>query len=80
MAELPFLKMTNVQAANFRDQTVGLQHKLDPRRVDAGVHVGAYVLPSRVKYDPLHADKLMALTLLTEVVIDTDEAWPPVEE
>jgi hypothetical protein len=80
MAELPFIKMTNVQAANFRDQTAAYQHKLDPRRVDAGVHIGSYVLPARVKYDPLHADKLIALTLLQEVVIDINEAWPPVEE
>jgi hypothetical protein len=78
--ELPFLIMTPVQAANFRDQTRGAENQLDPVLIRGGQYVNRYALPSRVKYDPAHADKLMALTLLTEVSLDIDEAFPQEEE
>lgn len=77
MAELPFLLMTSIQAAHFRDQTRGAQHALDPVLVRGGALAGRYVLPTRVMQDPHHADKMMAFTMLSQIVLDTDVAFPP---
>jgi hypothetical protein len=74
---LPFLLMTPIQAAHFREQTLAAQHRLDPVLVRGGPFKDRYVLPTRVMNDPQHADKLVGLTLLTEVVVDVDVAFPP---
>lgn len=77
---LPFLVMTDIQAASFRDATLGAENRLEPRKVDTGPYAGQYVLPSRVMLDDAFADHADAFALLVEVVIDTDQAWPITDE
>jgi hypothetical protein len=76
----PYRVLTPIQAAHFRDQTAGLQHRLDPVLVRGGPYKDRYVLPARVLADPNHADKLMAMTMLTEAAIDNETAFPPEPE
>ena len=81
MPMLPFLVMTDLQAARFREETMTDQNRLDPRLVDAGPQKGKYVLPERVMMAPEHVSHRDAFRLLTVVSIDTDLAWPaPPEE
>jgi hypothetical protein len=77
---LPFLLMTEQQAARFREETAADENRLEPRRVDAGPQAGKYVLPERVIYDDAFEDRRDALRMLTVVQIDVETAWPPVEE
>jgi len=79
MALMPFLLMTEAQAADFREVTAGDQNRLDPRLIDAGPHKGKYALPERVIYDPEFEDRRDAMRMLTPVQFDTDIAWPPTE-
>lgn len=73
---LPFYTMSILAAARFRDATAGRANILEPRRVDAGPHLGKYVLPERASRDPAHADLLTAFAVLTVEVLDTEVAWP----
>lgn len=77
MAKLPFLVMSDLQAARFREETMSDQNRLDPRLVEAGPQKNSYVLPERVLLDPEHASHRDAFRLLTVISIDTDLAWPP---
>jgi hypothetical protein len=79
MALLPFLTMTALQAARFREETAADESRLEPRLIEAGPHAGKYALPRRVLDDPAFANRQDALLMLTEVALDTDAAWPPVE-
>jgi hypothetical protein len=77
---LPFLLMSQQQAARFREETAADDNKLDPRLIDAGPYAGWYALPRRVMDDPAHATRHDAFLMLQEVDFDTDEAWPPSPE
>jgi hypothetical protein len=77
---MPFLAMSETQAAAFREETLGDQNRLDPRLVDAGPYKGKYVLPERVIYDEAHIAHRDAFRMLNKVNLDTVLAWPPVEE
>lgn len=80
MALLPFLIMSPLQAARFREETAGDENQLDPRLINGGLYAGKYALPRRVIDDPAFADRQDALLMLTEVAMDTDAAWPPEDE
>lgn len=76
-----FRVMSPVQAAHFREQTAGLQHRLDPIEVlSPGPYLGRYVVGSNVLFDENHADKRAALLMLTEIALDTSALQPPAEE
>lgn len=77
MPVLPFLLMSETQAADFRDETAGDENQLDPRLIDAGPHAGKYALPERVLYAQEFEARRDALRMLTSVNLDTDVAWPP---
>lgn len=72
-----FLILNDLEADEIRKAARGL---LEPRRVDAGEHAGAYVLPARVLKDPDHQDIVLALELLPQAEIDAAAAWPPKED
>ena len=77
---MPFLMMSETQAARFREETLGEQNRLDPRLVDAGLYKGKYVLPERVMFDPAHIAHRDAFRMLTSASIDIEAAWPPAED
>lgn len=77
MSELPFLIMNTLQAARFREETAGDENRLEPREILAGPNAGKFALPRRVLDDPAYAERQDALLMLSEVVLDTDVAWPP---
>jgi len=74
---LPFLIMTELEAARLREATMGQLNKLDPRRVDLGPRAGRYILPERVKYDEAFAQNRDAFALMETVVLDADEIFAP---
>lgn len=76
----PFLLMSKIQAARFREETAGDSDRLDPRLVDQGPQAGKYVLPERVIYDDAFEARRDAFRMLEVAAIDTDLAWPPTEE
>ncbi|MBD8549500.1 hypothetical protein [Sphingomonas sp. CFBP 8764] len=80
MAKLPFLVMSDLQAARFREETATDQNRLDPRLIDAGPYRGQYVLPERVMMDPAHISHRDAFRMLTVVSVDVEVAWPSVDE
>ena len=81
MTVLPFLIMTQQQAARFREETAGDENRLDPRLIEAGPYRGKYALPERVLYDDAFEDRRDAFRMLDAVSFDTDVAWPaPPEE
>lgn len=80
MSILPFFVMTELDAAQFRDATAGREHRIEPRKIEGGMHKNKWAIPARVSTDPNHADLATAFAVMTEVAIDVDEAWPVVEE
>lgn len=79
MSILPFLIMSSIQAARFREETAGDDNRLEPRLIEAGPQAGKYALPRRVLDDPAHAGRQDALLMLSEVALDVETAWPPQE-
>jgi hypothetical protein len=77
MPMMPFLAMSETQAASFREETLGDEYRLDPTLVAAGPYKGKYVLPERVLYAPEHIAHRDAFRMLNKVNMDTDVAWPP---
>ena len=75
---LPFLLMTEAEAARLREATLDDQEGLEPRLVAAGDHAGSYVLPRRVLFDEAFAAHRDAFGLMEEVVLDVAAAWPVV--
>lgn len=80
MSVLPYLVMDTLQAARLRELTQNSTHKLDPRLVEAGIYKGKWVLPKRIALDPAYTEHYDAFALLTEITLDSELAWPPVEE
>lgn len=80
MNVMPFLLLTELQAARFREETAGDRNRLEPRLVDAGPYKGKYVLPERVMMDPAHEQRRDAFRMLTSITMDTDLAWPSAPE
>lgn len=76
---LPFLVMSEVQAARFREETANDENRLDPRMVEGGRYKGQYVLPERVMMDPAHEARRDAFRMLTSITMDTDVAFPITE-
>lgn len=81
MAQIAFRIMTAEDAELLRSKTSGREHQLHPRLIEAGPHQGSYALSDRVMDDPAFADlrELIWLAASEVTVMDTDEAWPPVE-
>lgn len=79
MALLPFLILTPIQAARFREETAGDENQLDPRLIAGGPQIGKYALPRRVIDDPAFAERQDALLMLPEVAMDVELAWPPTD-
>ena len=69
MAQLPYLLMTKLQAARFREETAGDEHRLDPREVTNGPHAGKSALPEGVLYEPAYADRHDAFLMLGNAVV-----------
>ena len=68
MADLrPFMLMTDLQAARFREDTAGDENFLDPRYVEAGPYKGKYVLPERLLTDDTFAPLHPVMRMLTVV-------------
>ena len=76
---LPFLIMSPLQSARFREETAADENRLEPRLVEAGPYKGQYAIPRRVIDDPAFAARQDALLMLPEAVIDTDVAFPQPE-
>jgi hypothetical protein len=76
----PFLLMTELQAARFREETAGDENRLDPREVMTGPQRGKYVLPERVLFANEFEARRDAFRMLTVVSLDIDEAFPPEPE
>jgi len=80
MAILPYLVMTDIQAARFRDETARDTNRLEPRLIEGGPHKGKYGLPARVSADPAHAARRDAFLMLQEVALDIEAAFPQPDE
>lgn len=72
----PFLLMTELQAARFREETAGDENRLDPREIIAGPQRGKYVLPERVMFADEFEARRDAFRMLSVVSLDIEEAWP----
>jgi hypothetical protein len=77
---LPFLMMSEQQAARFREETAADENRLEPRRVEAGPSAGKYVLPERVQFDDAFIERRDALRMLETKQLDTELAWPQAPE
>ena len=78
---LPFFTMTAMQAANLNQATLGREHVLEPRRVEAGAYTGRYVISTRAASDPAYAIEFAPLfAVLPTIALDTEEAWLQLEE
>ena len=76
MAELPFLLMTTMQAAQLRNETAEDADRLDPREVTVGPHSGKFALNAAVLTDPAYTARRDAFLMLgNPVVLDTDVAF-----
>ncbi len=76
MSDIPFLLMTEAEAARLRDATMEDDNRLEPRRVEGGDHEGGHVLPRRVLFDDAFAAHRDAFAMMEEAVLDTAAAWP----
>jgi len=74
---LPFLIISELEAARLREATMGATNRLDPRKIDRGPYAGRYVLPERVKYDESFFDNRDAFALMESVALDADEIFNP---
>jgi hypothetical protein len=74
---LPFLTMSEIEAARLREATLGEADRLEPRRIAGGARAGRYALPRRVMFDEAFVTHRDAFALMTEVALDPAEAWPP---
>ncbi|UXS01616.1 hypothetical protein [Agrobacterium tumefaciens] len=74
---LPFLVITEIEAARLREATQGQIYTLDPRKVDLGKYAGKYVLPERVKYDENYRDNRDAFAIMETVALDADAIFAP---
>lgn len=77
---LPFFLMTPIQAANMNQATQGRADTLEARLVAAGPYAGKYVFGTEVADDPNFEDLKAMFAVLPVAAIETDEAWPYVEE
>lgn len=77
---LPFLTMSEIEAARLREATLGEADRLDPQRIRAGARAGQYALPRRVMFDEAFVAHRDAFALMTEVALDPAVAWPPEED
>lgn len=73
---MPFMIMTELEAARLRDVTQGQLNRLDPRLIVGGPKAGKYALPERLKYAEEFRENLDAFLMLEVVTLDTDLAWP----
>ena len=73
---MPALLMGGDEAARLAGETLAGEHRLAPRRIDAGAHAGQYALPQRVLTDGHFAQHADAFAAMTAVPLDPVEAWP----
>lgn len=76
---LPFIVMSSLEAARFRDATAGDMDRLEPVEIVAGPHKGKFALPARVKTDPAFEDRWDAFAMCDEVALDVSTAFPTPE-
>lgn len=74
---MPFIVMSSLEAARFRDLTQNDSSRLDPVLVRGGTHITKYALPARVKTDPDFQSHWDAFAMCDEVAIDIEVGFPP---
>lgn len=77
MSLLPFLRMTALQAARFREETAGDSSRLEPRQGGTPATQNFWFLPERVVNDPDFIQRRDALRMLEVVAIDISVVFPP---
>jgi hypothetical protein len=77
---LAALILNETQAQVLRDATAGDACALNPILIRGGDYAGACVLPARVAQDPAFADHYDAFAMLEAVDLDTDAAFPPLDD
>jgi hypothetical protein len=78
--ELPCYILNTLQADKAKGYRGKLGSRIDPRYIANGTHAGSYAIPDRVTDDEDFAAYWGDIGKLAWAVIDTDEAWPYVEE
>lgn len=77
---LPFLIMSPVEAARWRDLTKNDVYKVDPILIRAGGYQGKYAVAARLKADPDYQTHWDAFAMCDEVALDVASAFPPSPE
>jgi hypothetical protein len=70
-------------AAQLMDATANQSARIDPRKIEGGIHKGKYAVPARLANKALFPEFAYleaAFAVMTEVGMDIEEAWPPEEE
>lgn len=73
-------KAVSLRTATAPDGEAEPGNRIDPRRIDAGEHVGKYALPTRCLSDPAFAELADRFDGVEVADLDIAEAWPPVED
>lgn len=76
---LPFIVMSSLGAARFRDATSSDMDRLEPIEIIGGPHKGKFALPARVKADRAFEDRWDAFAMCDEVALDILIAFPAPE-
>ena len=73
---MPFLLMSEIEAARLAEATLGEDERLEPRRIAGGPRAGQYALPRRVLCDAAFAQHRDAFALMPEAALDPALCWP----
>lgn len=77
---LPFMLMTDVGAAFFRQDTAGDENRLDPVRVRGGTYTGKWALNANLKTNTDFEHLWPVFNQLSVVALDIEVAFPPTPE
>ncbi len=78
--ELPCYVLNTLQADKVKAFRGRFEARIDPRYIANGTHAGSYAVPDRITEDEDFAAYWGDISKLAWAVIETDEAWPSVEE
>jgi hypothetical protein len=78
--ELPCYILNTLQADKVKSYRGKFDARIEPRYIANGTHAGSYAIPDRIAEDEDWAAHSEDIGKLAWAVIDTDEAWPYVEE
>lgn len=78
--ELPCYILNTLQADKVKSYRGKFAARIEPRYIANGTHAGSYAIPDRIAEDEDFAAHWGDIGKLAWAVVDTDEAWPPVEE